>query len=164
MVFLTLHAMLNLKKWLMKSIYNSYDNRELIKRIDLLEENSKTLEGNLTAEMLYRQMLVELDIAFGKQDIKVSGFKKSLNIFLKNYFIKNALTQESHDYYYRKSPKELNILDLKLELIQKINRIGNQGKHAVISLHHPFWGRMTYKEWDNLVYNYLDNHLKQFGV
>ena len=56
MVFLTLSVMLNLKKWFMKSIYNSYDTRELIERIDLLEENSKTLEGNLTAEMLYRHL------------------------------------------------------------------------------------------------------------
>ena len=71
----------------MKSIYNPYDTRELIQRIDLLEENSKTLEGNLTAEMLYRQMLMELDIAFGKQDIKVSGFKKTLSRIFKNYFI-----------------------------------------------------------------------------
>ncbi|MDK2770888.1 MAG: hypothetical protein KYX68_01470 [Flavobacterium sp.] len=148
----------------MKSIYNSYDTRELIERIDLLEENSKTLDGNLTAEMLYRQMLIELDIAFGKQDIKVSGFKKSLSVFFKNYFIKNALTQESHDYYYRKSPKELNTLELKLELIQKINRIGNQGKHAIMKMHHPFWGKMTYHDWDKFVWDYMDNHLKRFGV
>lgn len=148
----------------MKSIYNSYDTRELIERIDLLEENSKTLDGKLTAEMLYRQMLIELDIAFGKQDIKVSSFKKYLSVVFKNYFIKNALTQESHDYYYRKSPKELNTLQLKLEVVQKINRIGNQGKHAIMKMHHPFWGKMTYQDWDYLVWNYIDNHLSDLGV
>ena len=148
----------------MKSIYNSYDTRELIERIDLLDENSKTLEGNLTAEMLYRQMLMELDIAFGKQDIKVSGIKKTLSKLFRNQFIKNALTQESHDYYYRKQRKELNTFELKLELIQKINRLGNQGKHAIMKMHHPFWGKMTYTDWDKFVWNYLDNHLKRFGV
>lgn len=148
----------------MKSIYNNYDNKEIINRIDLLDNDSSPIWGKTSLDDFYRQSLLELDIAYGKKDVKINQLKKTFSRILKNHFIKCLIYNDCQDFYSRKSKKETSEKELKKELIQKINRLGNQGKHAVMSLHHPFWGKMTYREWDYLVYNYLDNHLKQFGV
>lgn len=148
----------------MKSIFNALDNKQIIMRLHLLDENSKTNNSNFTAEMLFRQSLLELDIAFGKKDIEVDQVKKAMRTFLKNQFIKSLIYNDSQSFYRRKYPKEANQEQLKNELIQKINRIGNQGKHAIMNMYHPFWGKMTYQDWDYLVWNYIDNHLSNLGV
>jgi len=31
-------------------------------------------------------------------------------------------------------------------------------------MNHPFWGKMTYKDWNKLMWKHIDHHLKQFGV
>ncbi len=148
----------------MKSIFNTLDNKQIVMRIHLLDENSKAANGKFTAEMLFRQSLLELDIAFGKQDVQVDHVKKMMCRFFKDQFIKSLIYEESQSFYKRKYPKESNKSQLKEELIQKINRIGKQGKHAIMRMHHPFWGRMTYNDWNYLVWNYIDNHLSDLGV
>ena len=104
-------------------------------RIHLLDENSKAANGKFTAEMLFRQSLLELDIAFGKQDVQVDHVKKMMCRFFKDQFIKSLIYEESQSFYKRKYPKESNKSQLKEELIQKINRIGKQGKHAIMRMH-----------------------------
>lgn len=148
----------------MKSIYNHNDNLEVIRRIEQLSLEKKPEWGNLTADLLCKQSLLDLDIAFGKNDIKVNRFKKTLSIFLKKEYIKCLLYKDCQSFYKRKNEKQEDFEQLKKELIQKVSRIGNQGKQAIMRMHHPFWGKMTYKDWDNLVLKYLDNHLNQFGV
>lgn len=148
----------------MKSIYNHIDNQEIIKRIQRLSSDTKPQWGNLTADNLCKQSLLELDIAFGKQDVRVNTLKKTLLFVLKNSYIKCLLYNDCQSFYKRKHERKENFEQLKHELIQKISRIGNQGKHAIMRMHHPFWGKMTYRDWDNLVLKYLDNHLNQFGV
>ncbi|HHT9020342.1 TPA: DUF1569 domain-containing protein [Flavobacterium psychrophilum] len=29
---------------------------------------------------------------------------------------------------------------------------------------HPFWGKMTDDDWNKLMWNHVDHHLRQFGV
>ena len=148
----------------MKSIYNSKDNQEVIARIMQLTRNTKAKWGNTTVDYVCKHSLLELDIVFGKQEIEVNKVKKALSTFLKNEYLKCLIYQDRQSFYRRKREKDSDFNELKHELIQKVGRIGSQGKHAIMKLHHPFWGKMTYGKWDRLIYNYLDYHLRQFGV
>jgi hypothetical protein len=51
----------------------------------------------------------------------------------------------------------------KNELIKNFSRFAEG--HEVIKLtNHPFWGKMTYEDWDKLMWKHVDHHLMQFGV
>ncbi|MBW4360013.1 DUF1569 domain-containing protein [Flavobacterium taihuense] len=39
-----------------------------------------------------------------------------------------------------------------------------QGTQVIKVMHHPFWGKMTYEDWNKLMWRHTDHHLRQFGV
>ena len=39
-----------------------------------------------------------------------------------------------------------------------------KGTSVITIMHHPFWGKMSFEDWDKLMYRHLDHHLRQFGV
>ncbi len=47
------------------------------------------------------------------------------------------------------------------ELVRRFNAGGAGG---LSKTPHPFFGKLTSKEWDQLTCNHLDHHLRQFGV
>lgn len=52
----------------------------------------------------------------------------------------------------------------KADLIKKVKTFATEGTHAIKINKHPFFGKMTTEEWDNLQWKHLDHHLYQFGV
>jgi hypothetical protein len=52
----------------------------------------------------------------------------------------------------------------KEELIDDFSRFADEGKTVIKTMNHPFWGKMTYEDWDALMWKHVDHHLKQFGV
>ena len=51
----------------------------------------------------------------------------------------------------------------KNELIEKYSRFA-KGHESIKLSNHPFWGQMTYEDWEKLMWKHLDHHLRQFGV
>jgi len=48
-----------------------------------------------------------------------------------------------------------------LKLIQVYNRIDRNQLEGFV---HPFYGKMSSKEWSIWIYKHVDHHLRQFGV
>jgi hypothetical protein len=49
------------------------------------------------------------------------------------------------------------------EFIRNFARFA-QGPEAIKLTVHPFWGPMSDEDWNKLMWNHIDHHLRQFGV
>ncbi|MBI3766493.1 MAG: DUF1569 domain-containing protein [Ignavibacteriales bacterium] len=57
-----------------------------------------------------------------------------------------------------------NFEEEKKALIGSVQRFAQGGQNGVSKDPHPFFGSLTAQEWDKLMWNHLDHHLRQFGV
>lgn len=147
----------------MKSIYNSNDNQELVNRINQINSESKPLWGKMSADQMCEHCLLTSNVAFGKQELKINFLMKLVGKMMKNKvfnweFKKNSPT--APEFIVKNS---VDLDKSKAELIKNIQLLQNGQKNITV-MNHPFWGKMTYEDWDKLMYNHMDHHLKQFGV
>jgi hypothetical protein len=106
-----------------------------------------------------------IDVAFG--DLKLKSnivflllgriFKK--RILAAPMFKKNSMTDPS---FIRSGQFEFE--KNKADLIAKVKRFASEGTGSIRIEKHPFFGKMSFEEWDNLQWKHLNHHLKQFGV
>ncbi len=57
-----------------------------------------------------------------------------------------------------------NFEEEREKLILSVQRFIQVGPEGIAKEPHPFFGPMTPEEWDRLMWNHLDHHLRQFGV
>lgn len=149
----------------MPSVFDKIDNEILCQRIESISLESQPLWGKMNAAQMLSHCQAPIDVAYGELQLK-SNFiflilgklykKKILNA---PRFQKNALTEPSFvrtgDYDFEKT---------KAELLSKVRRFATEGTASIKIEKHPFFGKMTYNEWDNLQWKHLNHHLEQFGV
>ena len=60
--------------------------------------------------------------------------------------------------------EQRNFEDEKERLISLVQRFTQSGRAGISKETHPFFGKLTVDEWDRLMWNHLDHHLRQFGA
>jgi Protein of unknown function (DUF1569) len=148
----------------MKSIYNAVDNAAMIARINTLTPESNALWGKMTVDQMFKHTTGALLVAFGEQKLKVNFLMRLLGRMLKKKvfnsaaFKKNSPTASEFIF-----TEQYDFETSKKELIENFSRFAN-GKEVIKTMNHPFWGKLTYEDWDKLMWKHLDHHLRQFGV
>lgn len=150
-------------KELMPSIYTASDNAILIERIQNLSASSSPLWGKMSVDQMCEHCIAAINVAFGKQDLTISLPMRLLGRLLKNKafnsdFGKNSPTAKefritTHSVF-EKSQAQL------IACVQEFAK----GTSVITVMHHPFWGKMSFEDWDKLMWRHLDHHLRQFGV
>ncbi|MGV7106463.1 DUF1569 domain-containing protein [Flavobacterium sp. U410] len=149
----------------MKSIFNTHDNQELITRINRLTPEAQAVWGKMSVDQMLSHCQAPIDVAFGNLPLKANVIMQLLGKMLKNKIInspefkKNSPTAPS---FIR--TEHYDFETTKKELIEKVSKFATEGQAAIKNQTHPFFGRMTYNEWDKLQYMHLDHHLHQFKV
>ena len=147
----------------MKSIYNPTDNSELVQRINQLNLNSKAQWGKMSVDQMLKHTNAASEVAFGKQELKINFLMKLVGKLLKNKVFNSEFKKNSPtapEFIFKDS---YDLETSKNELIKNVQLL--QDGHTTIKvMNHPFWGKMTYEDWDKLMYKHLDHHLRQFGV
>ncbi|WP_293873321.1 DUF1569 domain-containing protein [Flavobacterium sp.] len=149
----------------MSSIFNKNDNEIIIARINNLTPESKVQWGKMNVAQMLSHCQAPMDVAFGMLALQSNFFMQLLGKFFKNKIIsskefkKNSPTAPA---FIRK--ESCDFQKAKQELIEKITHFSTLGKNAIKNTQHPFFGKMTYDEWDTLQSMHLDHHLRQFGV
>ncbi|UQD57524.1 DUF1569 domain-containing protein [Flavobacterium sp. K5-23] len=147
----------------MNSIFDKTANESMLMRIKSLTPNNQAKWGKMTADQMCKHCISVIDVPFGTQELKVNFLMRFLGKILKekilnSKFKKNSLTAKefiiSSNYDFE---------TVKKELIEKFSRF-SENKNSIVVMNHPFWGKMTYEDWDKLMWNHLDHHLKQFGI
>jgi hypothetical protein len=148
----------------MNSIYNKADNEVIVNRINALTPESQALWGKMAVDQMCKHCNSTILVAFGKQEVKVNFLMRFLGKLLKDKVFnggdlkKNSPTAKEFiftDHY--------NLENAKQELIANFSQFA-QGHQVIKIMNHPFWGKMTYEDWDKLMWKHIDHHLKQFGV
>jgi len=149
----------------MNSIFDKASNELMQARISKITENTKPLWGSMTAD----QMCVHCDnairVAFGEMDLKINFAMRILGKLLKNkVFYGKEMRKNSPTAKEFIVTKHFEFDSVKTTLLQNFSRFATEGKKTIKVLKHPFWGELTYEEWDILMWKHLDHHLNQFGV
>lgn len=149
----------------MPSVFNPADNQFMIDRIEKLTPESQALWGKMNVNQMLRHCKIAGDVAFGIQDLKINFVMKILGRLLKKKVFyggdlkKNSPTAK--EFIISENP-DFEIA--QSELIANFKRLINEGTACVKNLDHPFWGKLSYEDWDALMWKHTDHHLKQFGV
>jgi hypothetical protein len=147
----------------MSSIFNKADNDVIISRIHQLNPESKALWGKMTVDQMFKHCNEAIIVAFGENEIKVNFMMRLLGRLLKNKvfnteFRKNSPTAKEFvftgHYAFDEAQKEF---------VHNFARFA-QGSDAIKLKVHPFWGPMSDEDWNKLMWNHIDHHLRQFGV
>lgn len=149
-----------------QSLFEADTNQEFIARVNQLNVNSKALWGKMNVAQMLVHCQKPFDVASGKlnpkpnQLIKFLFGKMAKRSFMKNQsFKKNLPTfNEARVHYQPDFETEKKKLILTIENFKIHNVIG------LTKIDHPFFGRLSVGEWDNLMVIHLNHHLEQFGV
>jgi hypothetical protein len=147
----------------MKSIYNSNDNQELVNRINQISSESKPLWGKMSVDQMCEHCLLNSNVAFGKQELKINFLMKLVGKMMKNKVFNSEFKKNSPTAPEFIVKKSFDLDNSKSELIKNIQLL-QDGQKTITVMNHPFWGKMSHEDWDKLMYNHMDHHLKQFGV
>lgn len=149
----------------MSSVYNKMDNDAFIARIQSLTKDSQPLWGKMSVGQMLSHCQAPIDLAFGDIQMRSNFILRLMGKIFKNKilnsneFKKNSPTAPDFirkDYY--------DFETTKADLIRKFSKFAELGHNAIKSNKHPFFGEMSYEEWDKLHTMHLDHHLRQFEV
>ncbi|WP_281635711.1 DUF1569 domain-containing protein [Flavobacterium marginilacus] len=147
----------------MNSIFDKIDNQSIIDRINTLNPETAPLWGKMSVDQMLKHTNEVIIVAFGERNIKVNFFIRLLGKMSKkstfNFgFNKNSPTAKEFIF-----TGKYDFEQAKSELIKNFSRFTEKPVPITI-MDHPFWGKMTYKDWNKLMWKHIDHHLTQFGV
>jgi hypothetical protein len=149
----------------MNSIYDKNSIDALIARVNKLTPESKALWGKMNAAQMLQHCKLASDVAFGDQNLKINPLMKLLGKMLKKkVFYGAGLKKNSPTAKEFIIPSAFDFEEAKNGFIANLTKIANEGKSAITVMNHPFWGKLSYEDWDALMWKHTNHHLEQFGV
>ena len=146
----------------MKSIFEKSTNDELIRRINLLNENSKAQWGKMNVYQMLKHCTLWEEM--------ISGQMKTKRMFLGRLFgkmaLKNMIKDEKPVRRNMPTVPGFSVRDQGEVLSEKNKWIAMVKEHANFSnadFVHPFFGKMTKEQIGLLAYKHTDHHLRQFN-
>jgi hypothetical protein len=147
----------------MSSIYDKIDNQSIIDRINILSPDSKPIWGKMSVDQMLKHTNETIIISFGERKIKVNFIVRLLGKISKRSTLNFGFKKNSPTAKELIFTGKYDFDQAKTELIKNFGRFTEKPVPIKI-MNHPFWGRMTYKDWNKLMWKHIDHHLKQFGV
>jgi hypothetical protein len=149
----------------MKSLFNKSDNQEMIDRISSLTPETKGEWGKMNISQMLTHTQVPLKVAFGELQLK-----RTFAGFLFGRIAKKKLSSDKQ--WGKNLPTDKNFIvadkrnfeEERERLILLVRRFTQSGPAGISKETHPFFGKLTVEEWDKLMWNHLDHHLRQFGA
>ena len=149
----------------MKSIFDNSANEEIVGRIASLQPGARAVWGKMNAGQMLAHDQAPIRVAFGE---KRPG--RSFLGLLFGAVAKRKLSQDKAWDHGLPTNKSFVVADdrdfntEKKKLSDLVSRFAREGRSVVKNDLHPFFGRLSIDEWDNLTWNHLDHHLRQFGA
>jgi hypothetical protein len=150
----------------MRSLRVQSDRDEIIERIGRLKGDEKALWGKMNVNQMVSHLVQSGDLPFDASLPDKSGFVsrtliKPLVLYVlpmpKDVKTSAQMNQQENG----RRPTEFNAD--KALAIESVMRLGSLPLEHDCS-YHPFFGKMSSREWGILGYKHIDHHLKQFGV
>ena len=150
----------------MKSLFVQSDNRDMVARIRQLDPAMKPQWGKMLAPQMLAHARQPLLVALGELKLK-----RSIPGILFGALARRKLSSET-EQFPKNSPTDKAFIvtgDRQFEeerraLVALVERFAQTGPDSLTREPHPFFGKLTVREWDVLMWKHLDHHLRQFGV
>lgn len=147
----------------MESIYDKVENDKIIARIESLTPSSKAIWGKMSVDQMMKHTSAAIEIAFGEKSLKINFLVRLLGRMMKNKVFNSEFRKNSPTAPEFTFKEKYDFDAAKKELITNFSRFAS-GHDAIKVTDHPFWGKMTFEDWDKLMWNHIDHHLRQYGV
>jgi hypothetical protein len=149
----------------MKSLFDPAENQNILNRIQRLTSASQAQWGKMNVAQMLFHCQHPLRVAYGEMKLK-----RGLMGVLFGGMVKRMLLKDEPYKPSMPTAKEFIVTDAKefekerKTLIDLVQRFSKQGPEGIRKDPHPFFGKLTAAEWDNMQWKHLDHHLRQFGV
>ncbi len=147
----------------MKSIFNADAHKEILDRIEKLNENTLAHWGKMNVGQMAWHCQGPFNIMLEKNDY---GMKPS---WLAKVFFKKSLYNDKPwrkglpTAKFLKTKDDKNFNEEKPKLVDLVNEVYSHREKKEWNPH-PAFGYFTKQQWGQMQYKHLDHHLKQFGV
>lgn len=148
----------------MKSIFDPVVTREIIERLNKVNAGTKPLWGKMNAPQMMKHNQVTVKMALGELILKrtlvgmLFGKLAKKTIMKEEPFKPNLPT--APEFIIKGDPDFEKEKDALINLIKRVTELGPD---KIKPAPHTFFGPLSSKEWDHLMYKHLDHHLRQFG-
>ena len=149
----------------MPSLFDRSHVETVIERIAKLTPQSKAKWGTMFVDQMLAHCQQPLRVALGELKPK----RTFLGIMV-GPLVKKKLTSGKPWSQGLPTDKDFLIIDRRKfederrRLSELVRRFNAGGAGGLSKTPHPFFGKLTPKEWDQLTCNHLDHHLRQFEV
>ncbi len=149
----------------MKTLFDPEAAKEVVARINNLSPGSTALWGKMKVDQMLAHCTRGLEMGTGDQNLPRPFIGRLIGGLLRSVY--------SNDKpFHRNSPTApyLTVTDPrdfeqeKQKLFAIIQRFQTGGESKCTTHPHPFFGKLTPREWGIGMYKHLDHHLNQFGV
>ena len=148
----------------MKTIFDKETRAELIKRVELLHENSTKQWGKMNVYQMLKHCILCEEMYLGKTPYKRTflGFllgRIALNQLMKDDKPKKRNSPTKQEFIITEETGDF--LEDKTKWISLINEYEYYSNQNFV---HWFFGKMTTEQVGISVYKHIDHHLRQFNV
>jgi hypothetical protein len=149
----------------MKSLRDEKCRNKLIERINTLSPDAQPVWGRMSVEQMLSHLVQAGELPFVSTCSDRSSFLSRVAKPLMLYVLpmpKEIKTSAEMDQQQEGRKPEGFDVD-KARVIAEIEHLGTLPlDHECLS--HPFFGKMSAKEWALIGHKHIDHHLRQFGV
>ncbi len=151
----------------MTSLFDTQSNHEIVLRIEKLTKDSIAKWGKMSVNQMIEHVVMHLKMTSGEIKVTRSFTGRIFGLIFKNIFLyKNNVIGKNlptHEKLIPEGNPDFNLM--KKDLINSVSKFSILGANNIgKDSQHYFFGKLSDKEWDILMWKHLDHHLRQFGV
>jgi hypothetical protein len=149
----------------MKNVHEPAISQEIIQRFEKLTPASQRQWGKMDVAQMMAHVSSALEINLGDRE-----GKRGLMAKLFGKMAKKSVTNEKPFKQGLPTDPSFVVTDSRdfnkerERVIALIKRLSASDPEKLAANAHPFFGKMTAQEWNNLNYKHFDHHLRQFGA
>jgi hypothetical protein len=149
----------------MNNLYNQNDVQQILNRIEKLSSNTQRQWGKMNVEQMLSHLNAFLETALDLNSPKRLFIGRILGSYFKSRYIRNkqfSKNSPTHKNYIFTDIRDFE--NEKAKSVQLIKQFFEGGNSKCTLKPHPFFGKLTPKEWSIAQWKHFDHHLRQFGV
>lgn len=146
----------------MKTIFDKTTSDELVRRIGLLNEDSKAVWGKMTPYQMIKHCTLWEEMLVGEKTYK----RMFLGRLIGKPILKRIIQDDKPMRHNAQTVPGFSVTengDVETEKNKWIARVKEHARFSNVNFIHPFFGKMTKEQIGLLVYKHIDHHLRQFN-
>lgn len=150
---------------MLKSAFNEDIRKDLLNRIDALQETNKAQWGKMTVAQMVKHCRLCDEYYFGNVSVPRSFLGRLVGKHAIGAILKNEASEMGRNAptgkQFKVSDTHLNFATERENWKLVIIRYGTYSQESFV---HWFFGRLSQQQLGELIYKHCDHHLRQFGV